>query len=102
MNSHHFEDELGLPAGGHTYGTGFSISWQRGPLGRADQRTKPNGAFVEDIIKAAEDRLGHCQRTNFKCDENDQAIIHLQRALYYLNQRTEDRTRRGVEGTHAP
>jgi len=93
-------DEHGNPAGGVAFGNGFCISWQRGPLGRGAERTIPNGAFVEDIIAAALDRLRFYQGSKFNCPENAMAIEALEGALLQLESRTQDRETRGVEGTH--
>ena len=51
----HWVDENGNPAGGVSTGKGLTISWQNGPLGRigTDERSEPNGAFVEDVVGAA-------------------------------------------------
>jgi len=84
-----------------TCGTGFSISWQNGPLGRGDERREPNGAFVETIIAAAKDRIGNYQNSQFNCKENAEAVFHLGEALRWLNERTLRRETKGVEGTHA-
>lgn len=97
---HHFTDYLGNPDGGITFGRGFTIAWQKGPLGRGKERKQPNGAFVEDIIGAAVNRLLHYQESRFACQENAAAIEHLQSALACLQKRTADREVRGVEGTH--
>ena len=86
--------------GGTTFGTGFAISWQNGPLGRDGDRIKPNGAFVESIILAAVDRLEYYQQSRFASAYNADALISLRQALARLNDRTSDRERRGVEGTH--
>ena len=102
IHSHQFTDENGAPEGGHTFGRGFAIAWQRGPLGRGEERQEPNGAFVEDIILAAKDRLMHYQGSRFACDENAKAIEHLEKALNALWERTQKREQRGVEGTHEP
>lgn len=96
----HEVDEHGMPAGGLTTGTGISIGWQNGPLGRGPERKAPNGAFVEGVIAAAVDRLEWYQSTKFKCRENALAITKLQEALHWLQHRTVDRERRQVEGTH--
>ena len=96
----HRFDEKGRPAGGCTCGLGFCISWQDGPLGRGEDRDLPNGAFVETVIAAVVDRLEHYQRTEFACEYNQKAIMHLEIALEELAARTEDREERGVEGTH--
>lgn len=112
FRSEHFTDENGKPAGGHTFGTGFAIGWQHGPLGQHSERCDenecaadcmrkgPNGAFVEDIIEAAADRLLAYQRTEFACEKNEKALQHLGKALFELAQRTAEREERGVEGTH--
>ncbi len=98
--SQHWLDKSNKPAGGVTSGKGFTISWQNGPLGRGENRSEPNGAFVEDIIAAALDRLEYYQSTEFACDYNAGAIVHLEQALEMLNARTKDRENRQVEGTH--
>lgn len=98
--SDHFDDADGNPAGGTTFGCGFAIGWQNGPLGRGDERKEPNGAFVEDIIRAAIDRIEYYQRSKFNCYENALAITHLEQALGVLEQRTAEREKRDVEGTH--
>ncbi len=101
VQSHQFVDEDGNPAGGNTFGNGFAIAWQHGPLGRGEERQEPNGAFVEDVIQAAIDRLDFYQSSKFKCDANQFAIDHLRSALAILDGRTADRETREVEGTHA-
>jgi hypothetical protein len=100
VSSHHFVDDNGRPAGGVTYGRGFTIAWQNGPLGIGEERKEPNGAFVEDIIKAARDRLEFYKGGKFACDENEDAIEHLNLALESLDARTNRRVSAGVEGTH--
>lgn len=101
FTSNHFTDSEGNPAGGTTYGQGFAIGWQNGPLGRGEDRQAPNGAFVEDIIAVALDRLEFYQQSKFNCLENALAIDHLQDALSELRSRTKSRESRKVEGTHA-
>lgn len=100
MFSEHWNDTDANPAGGVAFGRGFTISWQNGPLGRGDDRRKPNGAFVEDIIAAAIDRLGFYQTGRFACEYNIQAIEFLKEAFHALEARTHDREARHVEGTH--
>ena len=101
ITSNHFDDANGNPAGGTTYGRGFAIGWQNGPLGRDEGREEPNGAFVEDVIKAALDRLEYYQRSKFACDYNARAVAGLTAALDALNERTANRESRAVEGTHS-
>lgn len=100
INSQHWNDENGNPAGGNTYGNGFAIGWQNGPLNRGADRLEPNGAFVEDIIAAAKDRLEYYQRSKFRSEFNQKAIEALGVALINLQSRTADREAREVEGTH--
>ena len=98
--SHHKNDSDGNPTGGMSSTVGCKIDWQDGPLGRGDDRIEPNGAFVEDIIDIARDRIQHYQNSHFKCRENAIAITKLEEAMQWLNWRTADREARGVEGTH--
>lgn len=100
FTANHWFSNDGNPAGGCTYGAGFVIFWQNGPLGRGDQRKEPNGAFVENIISAVINRLKFYQATKFECGYNEEAIECLQRALAALESRTADREGRGVEGTN--
>ena len=96
----HLCDARGRPGGGSTSGVGISITWQDGPLGRGLDRKEPNGAVVETVIAAALGRLEFYQGTQFVCRENALAITKLEEALHWLHARTEDRERRGVEGTY--
>jgi hypothetical protein len=91
------------PSGGVVTGNGLVISWQNGPLGRGAERLQPNGAFVEDVIAAALQRIEFYQTAangKFRCDENEIACTHLRAALNELALRTARREARGVEGTH--
>ena len=63
-------------------------------------RREPNGAFVEDVIAAAMDRIEFYEASQFACDENKAALKHLDAALAVLDSRTKDREARDVEGTH--
>lgn len=101
FESHHWLDSNGKPAGGATYGPGLSISWQNGPLGRGEDRTAPNGAFVETVLAAAKDRIGFYQSGEFACQENADAIAAIEVALKRLDDRTKSREARNVEGTHS-
>ena len=83
-------DTNGNPAGGINQGVGFTISWQNGPLNRGADRKEPNGAFVENVIKAVIDRLEFYQSSKFKSSYNEDAIADLKCALKTLNQRTID------------
>ena len=100
IRQEHWTDDQGRPAGGVTEGTGFTISWQNGPLGRGAERREPNGAFVEHVIEAAIGRIMFYQGSEFASDYNAEALHYLLKALAALNLRTQNREIRKVEGTH--
>ena len=100
IDTAHKTDEKGMPTGGRSVTNGAVVNWQDGPLGRGDDRIEPNGAFVEDIIDIARDRIQFYQDSPFKCRENAIAITKLEEAMQWLNWRTADREARQVEGTH--
>lgn len=103
LHSNHWTDDNGNPDGGQAHGCGFAIAWQRGAMVDSDgNRIHQSGAFVEDIISAAKDRLEYFQATRFACDYNAEAIGYLDLALEALAERTSRRKDRGVEGTHQP
>ncbi len=70
------------------------IKFQKGPLKENDL----NGCFQEDLIEICIDRLRCFQQSGFSCRENAKALTKLEEALMWLNSRTEDRLKRGVEG----
>ena len=85
------------------------LSFQNGPIGSpADM----NGITGEAILAVAIDRLRGFQFTRddagnytkapgpFACRENAIALTKLEEALMWLQKRTLDRVRRGVEGTN--
>lgn len=100
FKSEHWKDTNGNPAGGVSYGVGFAVSWQHGPLGRDADRIQPNGAFVEDLLGVVMDRIEYYQDSRFNCKENAEALHHLQMAAEFLDSRTQNREARQVEGTH--
>ena len=106
MKNGHFDEHWTFPGdativtGGVACGRGFTISWQNGPLGRGNERKEPNGAFVEDVIEAAQRRLEAFQSSKFACSENERAIKALGDALEALDERTKLRDNKGVEGTY--
>lgn len=57
-----------------------------------------NGLTDEVLIAIVLDRLRGFQQGGFPCRQNALAITKLEEALMWLNNRTEDRIRRGVEG----
>lgn len=78
------------------------ILWQNGPRGLEDGTlTEPNGAFVEDVLWAALQRLEFFNSNRkFMCRANSLAITHIEQALQALKDRQLERSHRGVEGKH--
>lgn len=72
------------------------IKFQKGPI----REHGVNGCHNEDLIAIVIDRLEHLNQGQFACRENSIAITKLTEALLWLNKRTNDRIKRGVEGTH--
>lgn len=72
------------------------IHFQEGPI----KECGVNGVCNEDLINMVLCRLQHFQESEFKCEENANAIIYLKSALDELRKRTNKRESRGVEGTH--
>lgn len=87
--------EDGTHDGGQSFGPGFCISWQRGPLNENGR----NGAFVIDVLEACLHQLKYFQNSKFACPENEKAISHINQALSELEIRLERRKREGVLGT---
>ena len=94
-------DDPGFGGASHEYkiakSTGLVltiVSFQKGPVGEVGL----NGIFMEDLIAICIDRLNGFQSGDYACEENQNALDSLQMALKYLNQRTEDRIHRGMEG----
>lgn len=61
--------------------------------------TFENGTTLEELLRVGIERLTDLNN-RFSCEENKTAITKMQEALEYLNKRTEDRGKRGVEGKH--
>lgn len=67
------------------------VIWQTEPKGQ--------GATVEDVIHLARTRLAYWQAGPMACDENAEALHHLDMAVSALNRRTMRRQAEGTEGT---
>jgi len=74
----------------------WRISFQNGPI----QEAGFNGLIGEVLLAILEDRLLGFQSGPFACRENALALTHLQECMMWLQKRTLDRMKRGVEGTH--
>ena len=73
------------------------ISFQHGPITEVGR----NGVTNEALLAIVLDRLRGFQSGDFKCRENALAITKIEEAMHWLNHRTNDRVRRGVEGRNA-
>jgi len=99
-------DENGNPTGGRTIldidrSDGLcsvvEIEYQDGIIGDGGQ----TGAFVEDVIEAARQRLLFFNSNpRFRCRENSLAITKLEEALQWLDWRTRQRDLQGVENSY--
>ena len=70
------------------------VSFQNGPV----KESGVNGCHQEDLLAIVIDRLQSFQKGDFKCRENALALTKLEEAIHWLNHRTNERVKRGVEG----
>ena len=77
-------------------GDTFLIHFQNGPLLEAGM----NGISDEALLAIVIDRLEGFQTGPFRSRYNALAITKLEEAMHWLEARTNDRAKRGVEGTH--
>jgi hypothetical protein len=110
-------DELGAGGANHAYKvSGFDLStnksagncflqdaatetviyFQNGPI----PENGVNGLTQEVLLAIVADRLRGFQAGQFACKANACALTHIEEAQHWLQQRTIERMRRGVEGTH--
>lgn len=97
-------DEPGSGGANHVYditptvgnAKGIRIEFQHGPI----KEVGVNGVTNEALLAIVVDRLQAFQRGPFTCRENAIALTKLEEAQHWLKHRTEERLRRGVEGTH--
>jgi hypothetical protein len=110
-------DEPGVGGGNHAYKvSGFDLStnksagdgvtqsgatelviyFQNGPI----PENGVNGLTQEVLLSIVADRLRSFQAGPFACKANACALTHIEEAQHWLQQRTIERMRRGVEGTH--
>ncbi len=72
------------------------ICFQNGPIAEAGV----NGLTHEALLAILADRLRSFQAGPYACKANACALTHIEEAQHWLQQRTLERMRRGVEGTH--
>lgn len=95
-------DEPGAGGAHHVYdvcsGSEYvTIKFQNGPI----NENGVNGLTQEALLAIVADRLRCFQSGPFSCRENALALTKVEEAQHWLQQRTLERMRRGVEGTTA-
>lgn len=97
-------DEPGQGGANHEYccslpdGHVTNISFQNGPISVYGNGV--NGLTHEVLLAIVADRLRSFQAGPYSCKANACALTHIEEAQHWLQQRTLERMRRGVEGTH--
>lgn len=76
--------------------TSAMVYFQNGPIAEVGV----NGLTHEALLEIVADRLRSFQKGPFACKANACALTHIEEAQHWLQQRTLERMRRGVEGTH--
>lgn len=76
--------------------TCLPVLFQNGPI----QESGVNGITQETLLAIVIDRLRSFQKGPFSCRENAIALTHCEEALMWLQRRTVERIKRGVEGTN--
>jgi hypothetical protein len=87
-----FTARYGVPADHST------ILFQNGPI--SEGGIGVNGVTHEALLAIVADRLRSFQKGPYACKANACALTHIEEAMHWLQQRTLERMRRGVEGTH--
>lgn len=77
--------------------TSAKIEFQKGPRTDPDARM---GVLDCDLLEIVRDRLAAFQAGPYACEENAQALAHIELALLWMNKRVEDRAKRNVLGTY--
>jgi len=102
VTARNYEDENGNPAGGYAHGVGMTIAWQDGPRAKIGGVLGPaTGAFVEDALVAAKQRLQFFQDSKYAHPANAAAIVLIDQAIGALHERATERASRGVLGMNA-
>ena len=74
------------------------IRWQVGPV----REDGVNGAQIDEVLAACVEKLRALNQPPYDTRETSLAITHIEEAIHWLEARTRDRIRRGVEGTSIP
>ncbi len=94
-------DEPGAGGACHVYKLmwpdgGNLVTFQNGPI----KESGVNGVTHEALLAVVIDRLRSFQAGPYSCRDNAVALTHIEEALMWLQRRTRERIKRGVEGTH--
>lgn len=73
-----------------------TVLFQNGPI----KEVGVNGVTQEALLAILIDRMRAFQAGPYACRENAIALTHMEEALMWLQRRTVERIKRGVEGTH--
>lgn len=107
----HVTDEPGQGGANHAYSIAWTpipgptdsaqpnhvdIIFQNGPI----KEFGVNGVTQEALLAIIIDRLRSFQAGPFSCRDNAVALTHCEEALMWLQRRTRERIKRGVEGTN--
>lgn len=84
-----------IPEPGNESSFSTNINFQNGPI----KESGVNGVTHEALLAIIEDRLVHFQKGPFANHYNADALRFVREAMRVLRERTEERLRRGVEGT---
>lgn len=74
----------------------LDLWFQNGPI----KEVGVNGVTQEALLAIVIDRLRSFQEGQYRCRENAIALTHFEEGLMWLQRRTQERIKRGVEGTH--
>lgn len=99
-------DETGAGGANHEYSIRWKndidqtephcfVGFQNGPI----KENGVNGVTQEALLTIVIDRLRSFQKGPFSCRENAIALTKCEEALMWLQRRTVERIKRGVEGT---
>jgi len=98
--AHHHYDVSGFDSSTNPSAPAFMtrqcILFQNGPI----TEVGVNGLTHEVLLAIVVDRLRSFQKGPYSCKANACALTHIEEAQHWLQQRTIERMRRGVEGTH--
>ena len=72
------------------------FKFQCGPI----QEYGVNGTSIENVLELLKNRLEGFQKGPFRCRTNALSITKIEEAIMWLEERTKQRVKQGVEGTN--